>query len=151
MMILVITSSCSKTELYEEELTAITLENSDTAIEIEFFELVNMYRAERGLSRLKYNNQAKAYTVEHNLYMISKNEISHDNFIKRSSKLSVDIHATRISENVGRNFTTAQGLFEAFLASDSHLKNIEGDFVETAISVYVDNDGAFYLTQVFIK
>ena len=151
LLILVITSSCSKTEVYEEELIATTLVTSDTETEMEIFNLVNNYRIELGLTKLEYNQKAQAYTLDHNVYMISKNNINHDNFAQRSSQLSVEINATRIAENVGRNFTSANGIFEAWLASESHLKNIEGDFTETAISVFASNEGMLYFTQVFIK
>jgi len=153
MLILVVTSSCSKTDLIEENLTTTTLVSNEVnnETELEIFNLVNTYRLELGLTKLEYNNQAQNYTVHHNVYMISKDEISHDNFAQRSSELSVEINATRVSENVGRNFTTANDVFEAWLASASHLKNIEGDYNETAISVYAANDGTLYFTQVFIK
>ncbi|MGJ8714493.1 MAG: CAP domain-containing protein [Maribacter stanieri] len=155
MLILVVTSSCSKTEALEEEVLSttstadVTLDNNET--ELEIFKLINNYRLENGLSQLSYNNQAKSYTVDHNTYMISLDEINHDNFAQRSSELSVDLNATRVSENVGRNFTSAEGVFEAWLASASHLKNIEGDYSETAISVSASQEGMLYFTQVFIK
>ena len=153
MLILVVTSSCSKTELTEENFTtsALVSNEANNETEIEIFNLVNTYRSELGLSQLSYNNQAKAYTTDHNTYMISKDEISHDNFAQRSSDLSVEINASRVSENVGRNFSSAEGVFEAWLASASHLKNIEGDYTQTAISVSKANDGSLYFTQVFIK
>lgn len=153
MLILVVSTSCSKSELPEENITATTFVSSEdyNETEMEIFSLVNNYRLNNGFSQLKYNYQAKEYTQNHNTYMISKNEISHDNFAQRSSELSVDINATRVSENVGRNFTSAQGIFEAWLASESHLKNIEGDYDETAISVSTSADGTLYFTQVFIK
>lgn len=151
MLILVMTTSCSKTEIIEEQFTATALVSSNSDIELEIFVLVNNYRIELGLSTLSYDTRAQSYAADHNAYMISKNEISHDNFAKRSSELSVDFDAVKISENVGRNFTTAQEVFEAWLASEGHLKNIEGDYDATAISVYTDANGMLYFMQIFIK
>jgi len=151
LLILTVTSSCSKTDVYEEELTATTLLTSKKETELEIFEMVNNYRIERGLSILEYNQKAQAYTLEHNIYMISQNNVNHDNFVQRSSKLSVDINANVIAENVARNFISADSVFKAWLASEGHLKNIEGDFTATAISVYASNEGMLYFTQVFIK
>ena len=153
MLILAVTTSCNKAELTEESLitTALISNEANNKTEIEIFSLVNNYRIELGLSQLAFNNQAKDYTVDHNAYMISKNEINHDNFAQRASELSVDVNATRVSENVGRNFRSALGVFESWLASASHLKNIEGDYSETAISVLASDDGMLYFTQVFIK
>ncbi|WP_036152893.1 CAP domain-containing protein [Maribacter forsetii] len=155
-LILVVTSSCSKTDLNEDVMlestsTALVVSDVNIDIELEIFDLVNGYRAENGLSELSYNNQAQSYTLDHNLYMISKDEISHDDFAQRSSELSVEVNATRVSENVGRSFSTAEGVFKAWLASASHLKNIEGDYTQTAISVSTSEDGTLYFTQVFIK
>ncbi|TVZ17195.1 CAP domain-containing protein [Maribacter sp. MAR_2009_72] len=151
MLILVMTSSCSKEELVDEQINSTALIVSNSEMELEIFELVNDYRIELGLSSLSYDTRAQAYTTEHNLYMISKEEISHDNFALRSSALSEEFNAVKVSENVGRNFATAQGVFEAWLNSPSHLKNIEGDFDATAISAYADANGMIYFTQVFIK
>ena len=151
VLILGFCSSCSKTELYEEELTSTTLVSSNSEVEMEIFKLVNNYRKELGLSSLTYKKEAQKYATDHNLYMISKNEINHDDFVKRSSKLSVEINAVKVSENVGRNFLTGQDVFDAWLASASHLKNIEGDYSSTAISVKADKNGMLYFTQVFIK
>ncbi|WP_405381272.1 CAP domain-containing protein [Maribacter sp. LLG6340-A2] len=151
LSILVMTSSCSKEELVDEQINSTAMIVSDSEMELEIFELVNDYRAEKGLSTLSYDTRAQSYTTEHNLYMISKSQISHDGFAQRSSTLSEEFNAVKVSENVGRNFTTAQGVVEAWLNSPSHLKNIEGDFDATAISAYADANGMIYFTQVFIK
>lgn len=151
MLVLVMTTSCSKTEIVEEQFAATALVISNSETELEIFELVNNYRTELGLTTLSYDTRAQSYTTSHNAYMISKNKLSHDNFAQRSSELSVEFNAVMISENVGRNFKTAQAVFEAWLASPSHLRNIEGDYDATAISVYADKNGMLYFTQVFIK
>lgn len=155
MMTLVVTTSCSKAELNDEVLTNTVVTSldykSNVAMEMEIFELINNYRESKGLSVLKYNSGAQAYTVNHNLYMISNDEINHDDFDQRSSQLSVELNATKVAENVGRSFSTAEGVFNAWLASTSHLKNIEGDYNETAISVAYSEEGILYFTQVFIK
>ena len=83
--------------------------------------------------------------------MVSEGEISHDNFDRRASDLSVKANANYVSENVGRYFTTAKGLINAWIQSPTHKKVMEGEFTHTAVSVKIDNDGVWYATQLFYK
>lgn len=148
-MVAVLLTSCSKDadEVYEKVALAAT--TSD--VEEQILDLVNEYRANKGLVVLEVNAAAEEYAVSHNEYMISKDEISHDNFLERASDLSVEIKATHVAENVARDFDTAEEVFGAWLLSTEHLKNIEGDFTQTAISVMADSEGRQYFTQVFVK
>lgn len=149
LMVAILLTSCSKDvdEVYEK----VALTTSTTDIEEQVVDLVNEYRASKGLVILEINSAAKNYAISHNEYMISKDEISHDNFLQRASDLSLEINATHVAENVARDFNTAEEVFNAWLLSAAHLKNIEGDFTETAISVVADSEGRQYFTQVFIK
>lgn len=149
LMIAVLLTSCSKDteEVYEK----VSLTTNTTDIENQILDLVNEYRANKGLVVLELNTVAKKYATAHNEYMISKDEISHDNFLQRASDLSLEINATHIAENVARDFDTAEEVFNAWLLSSTHLKNVEGDFTETAISVDADSEGRQYFTQIFIK
>ncbi|WP_047246004.1 CAP domain-containing protein [Maribacter thermophilus] len=149
LMVAILLTSCSKDvdEVYEK----VALTTSTTDIEEQVVDLVNEYRASKGLVILEINSVAKNYAISHNEYMISKDEISHDNFLQRASDLSLEINATHVAENVARDFNTAEEVFNAWLLSAAHLKNIEGDFTETAISVVADSEGRQYFTQVFIK
>ena len=140
-------SSCTSTEIQKEEETVSTLDS----VETELYELVNIFRAENGLEVFVYNNSAQTYAREHNAYMISRNAISHDNFVMRSSDLSVKLNAVKVSENVGRYYDTAEEVFKAWTNSEKHVKNILGDYRETAISVSEDDNGGLYFTQIFIK
>ncbi|MBQ4914399.1 CAP domain-containing protein [Maribacter sp. MMG018] len=148
-MVVVLLTSCSKdaNEVYEK--VALTATTSD--MEEQILDLVNEYRVSKGLVVLEVNSAAKKYATAHNEYMISKDEISHDNFLQRASDLSLEINAIHVAENVARDFDTAEEVFNAWLLSAAHLKNIIGDFTETAISVDTDAEGRQYFTQVFIK
>jgi uncharacterized protein YkwD len=146
-------TSCSSTSL-EEEVTLyenVAVSASVSTIETEVFTLVNEYRVSQGLSEVEFNAVAYEYAVDHNLYMIEQDEISHDNFSKRSSDLAVEVGADFVSENVGKNYVTASGIVNAWINSATHKAVMEGDFNYTAVSVEEDADGVLYFTQLFFK
>ena len=82
---------------------------------------------------------------------LDKNEISHDNFDRRSSDLTIAAKANYVSEIVGRNYITAEGIVNAWLESETHRKAIEGDYMYTAVSAKADSEGVFYFTQLFYR
>ena len=113
--------------------------------------LVNEYRVEEGLSKLEFDKDAYEYAEAHNEYMISQGRISHDDFNRRSSDLSLVTGSGFVAENVGRNFVTAEALVEAWKKSPTHLRNILGDFTHGAISATPDENGNLYFTNLFYK
>lgn len=142
-------TSCS-TATQEQEV-AIYENVSISTIEEEVLELVNEYRVSEGLEVVLFGAVAYDFAVSHNEYMIAQGEISHDNFNSRSTDLTIKAHADFVSENVGKDFTTARGVVNAWINSPAHKKVMEGDFTYTAISVEEDADGVLYFTQLFYK
>ena len=120
-------------------------------MEMEILALVNEFRVSEGLSVLEFDQDAYEFAQAHNEYMISQGRISHDDFNRRSSDLSVATKSGFVAENVGRNFTTAEALVEAWKNSPTHLKNIVGDFTHAAISATPDENGKLYFTNLFYK
>lgn len=149
LSLLMTLTSCS-TATQDEEV-AIYEKASVSSIEEEVMELVNEYRVSQGLNTVEFDNVAYTYAESHNQYMIEQGVISHDNFNKRSSKLTVEAKANFVSENVGKDFVTAQGVVNAWINSPTHKKVMEGDFNYTAISVKEDSNGVLYFTQLFYK
>ncbi|QXP54216.1 CAP domain-containing protein [Cellulophaga sp. HaHa_2_1] len=142
-------TSCS-TATQEQEV-AIYENVSISTIEEEVLELVNEYRVSEGLEAVLFGAVAYDFAVSHNEYMITQGEISHDNFNSRSADLTIKADANFVSENVGKDFTTARGVVNAWINSPTHKKVMEGDFTYTAISVEEDADGVLYFTQLFYK
>ena len=145
-------SSNSKEEarLYTEVAT-VKSEVKTSQIENEVIDLVNDYRISRGLNTLEFGEVAYEFAVSHNDYMIAEGRISHDNFDIRSSNLSVKANADFVSENVGKDFTSAEGVVEAWINSDVHREVMEGDFTYTAVNIKADDQGILYFTQLFYK
>lgn len=159
-LILALLSSCSKNQNstdYEENseyiLTKNTLASSKnhSTIEAELFQLINNYRIELGLNELVFENATYYYASLHTNYMISKKNTSHDNFSKRAEYISEQLDADFVSENVARNYETIEDAFAAWLKNPGHKKNIEGNFIYSAISINQDNNGEYYFTQIFVQ
>ena len=145
------TSTTEEDQLYKAVSTATAKEAAVSDIEQDVMDAVNGYRVSIGLNALEFNAVAHRYANEHNGYMIAAGEISHDNFALRSSKLSSEVNADHVSENLGIEFTNAGDILEAWKNSPTHKKVMEGDFSFTAVSVTPDADGVLYFTQLFFK
>ncbi|WP_275315252.1 CAP domain-containing protein [Tenacibaculum bernardetii] len=145
-------ASCSEenidTDLYDT-ISLIVPENK--VIEIEILALINQYRVDKGLSSLGQMNVIKAQAYTHTDYMITQAVPSHDNFFKRSEYLKKHSGAKRVSENVAYGFSSAKNLVNAWVKSEDHKKNMEGDYTHFQISAEQNENGKWYFTNMFIK
>ncbi|MFS4492561.1 CAP domain-containing protein [Maribacter sp. 2308TA10-17] len=149
LVLFVITlASCSKESL---ENTSITEAENATEVELELLAVVNDHRISLGQSALDFSEVAYEYANQHNDYMISKGSINHDNFSFRASKISSQVSAEFVAENVAKDYTNAAEAFQGWLNSSSHKKTMEGDFSHTAVSVKMNDAGNFYFTQIFFR
>ena len=146
--LLTLITSCSTNDITEE---VFITEVSVSSMEQEVIDVVNDYRVSQGLNALEFNNVVYDFANTHNAYMIAEGKISHDDFDIRSSNLSVQANADFVSENLGKDFTNANDILEAWIASPTHKKVMEGQFTQTAVSVQADANGVLYYTQLFIK
>ncbi|RIA08554.1 Cysteine-rich secretory protein family protein [Flavobacteriaceae bacterium MAR_2010_72] len=146
-------TSCS-TEAPETEL--ILVENVASleeikSIEIEILELINAYRITKDLSVLLKNEQIRTQTAKHTNYMITNESASHDNFFIRKSYLITHASANKVSENVACGYSNAQSVFNAWLNSETHRLNIEGDYTHFNITAEQDNNDKWYFTNIFMN
>ncbi|HSP40396.1 MAG TPA: CAP domain-containing protein [Gillisia sp.] len=147
-------SSCAKDEIADDS----ALKTADlvdyvtySEMELEILTAVNDHRINIGLSELKRVDGITFLASDHNTYMIEKKQVSHDNFQKRYLALVNDIGAKAVSENVGYGYRTGQAVVNAWLNSEGHRKNIEGDYTHFGISVAQDEDGKNYFTNIFAR
>lgn len=140
--------------------TALSCSNDDnnpneTSNEIsvadEVLKLVNEYRSEKGLKPLTKNNTAEELAIDHTRYMISKNDISHDNFNSRGDVLNKKENAVSTAENVASFYPDAKSVVAGWINSDGHRKNIEGNYTYTGIAAIKDENGKYYYTQLFYR
>lgn len=148
VVFLTLMESCSSTAEMELDLYPELMISHK---EQEVMNVVNEYRVSQGLNALEFNTVAYKFANEHNIYMISEGRISHDNFDIRSSNLAVKVNADYVSENLGKDFTYANDILRAWIASPTHLKVMKGEFAYTAVSVQADAEGVLYYTQLFYK
>ena len=148
-----LTFSCSTEEYPEETIDSIELLNAPAAktIEIEILELINAHRINMGLNALNNHDTIKAVAYTHTDYMVEVNNVSHDNFFQRKNSLVQNASATKVSENVAYAFSSAESVVNAWLNSEGHRANIEGDFTNFDVSAEMNNEGKWYFTNIFIK
>ncbi len=122
-----------------------------TAEEAALFDLLNAYRQSVALSPLTFSAEAYQYAEAHNEFMISKGALSHEGFAERASKISRELQADFVAENVAKDYASAEAALEGWLASTSHKNTIEGDFTHSTLSITVDAKGSPYYTQIFFR
>ncbi|QED36797.1 CAP domain-containing protein [Antarcticibacterium arcticum] len=149
-------SSCTKdTDLTEENAAIKTADLVDyvtySKIETEILKAVNDHRVSKGLTVLKKVDGITFLAADHNDYMIQNKNVSHDNFSYRYTTLVNTIGAKSVSENIGYGYRTSDAVVKAWLNSEGHRSNIEGNFTHFGISVSQDEDGKNYFTNIFAR
>lgn len=146
-------SSCTTDSMDEkvESLQLKVLNPKTKTIEVEILELINNHRLSLGLNPLDDMALVKSVAFTHTDYMVDNNEVSHANFFTRSNYLKENAGAKKVSENVAYGYSSAESVVRAWLKSDGHKANIEGDFSNFDISAEVNTEGKWYYTNIFIK
>lgn len=121
------------------------------SIELEILELINNHRLSEGLSPLQSMSIIKSTAFTHTDYMVDTQTVSHANFFTRSKYLKSNAGAKSVSENVAYGYSSAESVVGAWLRSEPHKKNMEGDFTNFEVSAEKDVDGRWYFTNIFIK
>ncbi|WP_405207919.1 CAP domain-containing protein [Aquimarina sp. LLG6339-5] len=124
---------------------------NETNISDNILALVNQHRQSLGLPTLSKNDTAEQLAIDHTKYMISIEEINHDNFNQRGNILENEENATGTAENVARFYSDAQSVVDGWLNSTGHRENIEGNYMYTGISAIKDENGRYYYTQLFYR
>ena len=145
--------SCTTDSIDEkaESLQLKVLSPKTKTIEVEILELINNHRLSLGLNPLDGMSLVKSVAYTHTDYMIDNDDVSHANFFARSNYLKENAGAKKVSENVAYGYSSAASVVRAWLKSDGHKANIEGDFSNFDVSAEVNADGKWYYTNIFIK
>lgn len=119
------------------------------------FNQINDYRASKGLKPMVWNNEVAKQAREHSLNMAKKIvPFGHQGIEKRAKALSDSVRSTGTGENVGwvmsRNNPHGK-VIEAWIKSQKHRDNIEGNFSMTGIGISVSSSGEYYFTQDFVR
>lgn len=148
----ILLTSCSPEDdgIYFEELAESKIEYSQ--IEIEILDLVNDYRIENGLTSLERLNIISTVAESHTNYMAETDQVSHDNFYERHQLLVNNAEAKVVGENVGFGYSSAKGVVNAWINSDSHRLILETEnYTHFGISTAQNSEGRNYFAQIFIE
>ena len=146
-------TSCT-TDIIDDNVATLELKATNIktkTIEVKILELINNHRLSLGLNTLADMNIVKSVAYTHTDYMINNDEVSHTNFFERSHYLKQNAGAERVSENVAYGYSSAESVVKAWLKSDGHKANIEGDYTNFDVSAEVNGEGKWYYTNIFIK
>mgnify|MGYP000751551518 CR=1 FL=1 len=146
-------SSCS-TDSIDDKADAMELSlfsQEAKTIEVEILELINNHRLSLGLNPLAEMDVIKSVAYSHTDYMVDNDEVSHHNFFTRSNYLKSNAGAEKVSENVAFGYSSAESVVRAWVKSEAHKENLEGDFTNFDISAEKNEDGRWYYTNIFIK
>ncbi|WP_264564039.1 CAP domain-containing protein [Flavobacterium sp. N3904] len=148
--------SCSEENVTASSETAsnlpIVLNYDYSPVELETLTLINNYRISIGLNSLEKINHISYKSEQHDNYMIANNVVNHNDFEARSENIIKVLGAKKVSENIAYNYNSPKGAFDAWLNSEGHKQNIEGDFTHFGISIRKNpaNDKKYY-TIIFAK
>ena len=147
-------TSCSKDSI--EEVGAVdsnsnVAEVNYTSIELKVLDLVNTYRVEKGFPELDAVNEGSIQAASHNEHMIINDEVCHDFFGSRYEALVKDVQAKAVSENVAYGYNSAEAVVEAWIKSEGHKENIEGEYTHFGISIKEGKEGKLYFTNIFVR
>jgi len=154
VLIAVFTITSCTTDSIDDRAESLELKGLNIktkTIEVEILELINNHRLSLGLNPLGNMALVKSVAFTHTDYMVDNNEVSHANFFTRSTYLKENAGAKTVSENVAYGYSSAESVVRAWLKSEGHKTNIEGDYTNFDVSAEENAEGKWYYTNIFIK
>jgi uncharacterized protein YkwD len=136
--------------IYFEKIQDTKIKYSE--IEIEILQMINNHRESKNLYPLERMNYISSVAQTHTDYMVETGLVNHDNFPQRNEQLVVNAQAKKVGENVAYGYSTALGVVNAWLNSDSHRAIIENEnYTHFGISTEKNESGRYFYTQMFIQ
>jgi len=119
------------------------------------FNQINEYRASKGLRPMVWSDEIAKQAREHSRNMAKKIiPFGHQGFEQRAKALDHSIQSRGTGENVGWVMShrgPAEKVVQAWIKSQKHRDNIEGDFSMTGIGIGLSAMGEYYFTQDFVR
>ena len=130
-------------------------DSSMSAFESKAFNLVNEYRATKGLSPLSLDTEISNVSRGHSANMSNGSvAFGHDGFTERGTVLQASVGWAGIAENVAYNGgfdDPATVAVNGWIGSPGHEVNMTGNYTKTGMGVAISSNGSYYFTQIFIK
>lgn len=143
--------SCSSPEEASVESIEVIQFYDYNVNENQTLDLINQYRDSVGLNTLEKINHISYKSSEHTEYMVETNIVGHANFAERQSNLHTALGALKVGENVAFNYNQPKAVVKAWIKSESHKANLEGDYTHFGISIRENELGQKFYTNIFIK
>jgi len=128
---------------------------SESDVEQRLFQLVNEHRISFGLDMLEWNEDISFECRVHSENMaLGVVPVSHDGFNDRINNIHQIVPLLSAGENIGyiAGYTNpAVAIFNEWITSVGHLENLEGQYDLSGVGVARNNNGEYYITQIFIK
>ncbi|MCW3088425.1 MAG: hypothetical protein JWQ78_1811 [Sediminibacterium sp.] len=127
--------------------------SGNTSLDNSILANVNAHRRSMGLQSLQMLPAASSQAYIHSRNMATgRTGFGHDGFSQRIAAIEKTLGRSSASaENVAYGSLSAKGVFDVWLNSPSHRKNMEGNYNLTGIGTYKDSRGTTYFTQIFLR
>ena len=145
---------CSPEEsssLYQDDPKEKVSSYSYSSLELEIFDLVNLYRISNGRNQLETLDQISLQANLHTEHMITAKEVCHHNFGERYKSLSERVGARSMGENVGYGYSSAGALVKAWIKSEGHREILEGSHNYFGVSAREGEERKVYVTLIFVR
>lgn len=145
--------SCSKEEVAPVPVDTVqpTAKYNYIVDEVQVLDLINAHRESLRLNNLEKIDYVSLKSEEHTNYMIATGAVNHNFFQDRYESIMKTLNAVNVSENLAYNFASPESVVNAWLNSEGHKTNIEGDFTHFGISIRTNAQGKKYYTNIFVK
>ncbi|MEX0996765.1 MAG: CAP domain-containing protein [Flavobacteriaceae bacterium] len=151
-----ILQSCTVEDSSENEPTTYNVSQAqvvfqkDLAFESNLLQTINEYLASINQSEVTLSPEANQIAFEHTKHLIESNSLHHENFPERQSYF-YSLGFSGVRENVAMGIDNAPQLIQAWLQSPSHRQAIEANNTHTGISVLKNENGMYFITQIYLK
>lgn len=118
-----------------------------------YFHLVNEYREQLGLDRLKYLSAIEVEALDHSEWMAGgAGRFGHFGWKGRCKRLRTKLRAYACGEIVAMGQKTPNDVLLAWLSSPPHRAAIEDPkWTHTGIGIAKNSEGRLYWTQMFLS
>ena len=143
--------SDNNSSILSKNEVALLFDEDEIDLSSEVLVHINNYRNKLGLKSLIDNKTAKIQALSHSKYQSKNNQISHTDSSIRAAAIFKIENASFYGENVAFGYSNIEKLVQAWINSESHRINIEGDFTYSGIGTIANDKGVLYFTQIFFK
>ena len=129
----------------------ISTNRNDWVTAHKVFDSINRHRMSIELKELEFDyNLATSLSVKHSTYLAENRTLNHNGFSERFEAILCD-GATIVGENVAYGYTDIDKLMKAWLNSEHHKRNIEGNYNNIGVGIIKDSLGKRYYTTLFYR